>query len=266
MPILFFNIVWWKVLIGFFVMHYTAGLILSLVFQLAHVIGEADMPLPDLNTGIMKNSWVVHQMKTTVNFSTKNRIVNWFTGGLNHQIEHHIFPHISHIHYSKISAIVKKTAREFNLPYNEYKTTRAAIIAHPDEALVAHAIVECDVPVAIAVTRVYSRLQRLTQRAGHVRGTVAFADVVARASILALARGAVTARERLRFAAVARAAEVAVTKRPSAGTRLARPSEETAGHAPARGGAPAAPGLLDTRVAQTDGLASRIAGGIGLLR
>jgi len=130
LPILVFNIVWWKVLIGFFVMHYTAGLILSLVFQLAHIIGEADMPLPDTTTGNMKNSWVVHQLKTTVNFSTKNKIVNWFTGGLNHQIEHHIFPHISHIHYTKISEIVKKTASEFNLPYNEYKTTRSAIFSH----------------------------------------------------------------------------------------------------------------------------------------
>ena len=130
LPILVFNIVWWKVLIGFFVMHYTAGLILSLVFQLAHVIGEADMPLPDSKTGDMKNSWAVHQLKTTVNFSTKNRIINWFTGGLNHQIEHHIFPHISHIHYTKISEIVKKTACEFNLPYNEYKTTRSAIFSH----------------------------------------------------------------------------------------------------------------------------------------
>ena len=130
LPILVFNIIWWKVLIGFFVMHYTAGLILSLVFQLAHVIGEADMPLPDSKTGDMKNSWAVHQLKTTVNFSTKNRIINWFTGGLNHQIEHHIFPHISHIHYTKISEIVKKTACEFNLPYNEYKTTRSAIFSH----------------------------------------------------------------------------------------------------------------------------------------
>jgi linoleoyl-CoA desaturase len=129
-PILVFNISWWKVMIGFFVMHYTAGLILSLVFQLAHVIGEADMPLPEKKSGNMKNSWAVHQLKTTVNFSTKNRIVNWFTGGLNHQIEHHIFPHISHIHYTKISEIVKKTAREFNLPYNEYKTTRSAIFSH----------------------------------------------------------------------------------------------------------------------------------------
>ena len=130
MPILFYNIVWWKVLIGFFVMHYTASLILSLVFQLAHVIGEADMPLPDLKTGIMKNSWVVHQNENHCKLFTKNRIVNWFTGGLNHQIEHHIFSKYFHIHYSKISAIVKKTAREFNLPHNEYKTTRAAIISH----------------------------------------------------------------------------------------------------------------------------------------
>ena len=89
---------------GFFIMHYVAGVILSIVFQLAHVIEAAD--------------------------STKNRIMNWFTGGLNHQVEHHIFPNISHVHYTKISKIVRETAQEFNLPYNEYKTTRKAIIAH----------------------------------------------------------------------------------------------------------------------------------------
>ena len=110
-------------------MHYTAGLILSVVFQLAHVMEEAEMPLPGKD-GTMKNTWAIHQLKTTINFSTKNRIVNWFTGGLNHQVEHHIFPHISHIHYTKISKIVKETAKEFNLPYNEYKTTRKAVIAH----------------------------------------------------------------------------------------------------------------------------------------
>ncbi len=130
LPVFVFNIVWWKVVIGFLVMHYTAGLILSTVFQLAHIIGDTEMPLPDKETGNIKNSWAVHQLKTTVNFSTRNKIVNWFTGGLNHQIEHHIFPHISHVHYTKISEIVKKTAREFNLPYNEYKTTRSAIISH----------------------------------------------------------------------------------------------------------------------------------------
>lgn len=128
-PILFFNITWWKILIGFFIMHYVAGLILSIIFQLAHVVKEADMPLPE-ESGTMKNTWAIHQLFTTVNFGTKNKIMNWFTGGLNHQVEHHIFPNISHVHYTKISKIVRETALEFNLPYNEYKTTRKALIAH----------------------------------------------------------------------------------------------------------------------------------------
>lgn len=129
LPIFIIDAPWWTVLIGFIVMHYTASLILSLVFQLAHVIEDAEMPEPD-SSGTMKNTWAIHQLLTTVNFSTKNKIVNWFTGGLNHQIEHHIFPHISHVHYTKIGAIVKKTANEFNLPYNEYRTTRSAIFSH----------------------------------------------------------------------------------------------------------------------------------------
>ncbi len=128
-PMLVLDIAWYKVLLGFFIMHYTAGVILSVVFQLAHVVDHADMPLPEKD-GTMKNSWAIHQLRTTVNFGTKNKIVNWFTGGLNHQVEHHIFPNISHIHYTKIAKIVKQTAREFNLPYNEYKTTRKAILSH----------------------------------------------------------------------------------------------------------------------------------------
>jgi linoleoyl-CoA desaturase len=128
-PMLFFGIVWWKILIGFFIMHYVAGIILSVVFQLAHVIEDAEVFLPD-DSGTMKNTWAIHQLFTTVNFATKNKIMNWFTGGLNHQVEHHIFPHISHVHYTKISKIVRETAKEFNLPYNEYKTTRKALIAH----------------------------------------------------------------------------------------------------------------------------------------
>ncbi|MFP2996305.1 acyl-CoA desaturase [Spongiivirga sp. MCCC 1A20706] len=129
LPLIFIDVAWWKVLLGFFVMHYVAGLILSIVFQLAHVVEDTAMPLPD-ESGTMKNTWAIHQLFTTANFSTKNKIVNWFTGGLNHQVEHHIFPHISHVHYTKISKIVKETAKEFNLPYIEYKTTRKAIIAH----------------------------------------------------------------------------------------------------------------------------------------
>ena len=129
LPILVLEVAWWKVLIGFFVMHYTAGLILSIVFQLAHIVEDADMPLPD-EQGNMKNTWAIHQLFTTANFAPKNKLVSWFVGGLNYQIEHHIFPNISHVHYPQISAIVKQTAKEFGLPYNEYPTTRKAIASH----------------------------------------------------------------------------------------------------------------------------------------
>lgn len=129
LPILVLNIAWWKVLIGFFVMHYTAGIILSFVFQLAHIVPKTEMPLPDKD-GNIKNTWAIHQLYTTVNFAPKNWFINFYTGGLNHQVEHHIFPNISHIHYKKIAQIVKETAKEFNLPYHEYKTTRRAVIEH----------------------------------------------------------------------------------------------------------------------------------------
>ncbi len=123
------GITWWKVLIGFFVMHYTAGLILSIVFQLAHVVEETTNPIPNEN-GELENTWAIHQLYTTANFAPKNRVVNWFTGGLNHQIEHHIFPNISHVHYGNIAKIVKQTALECDLPYNEFKTMRGAVAAH----------------------------------------------------------------------------------------------------------------------------------------
>jgi linoleoyl-CoA desaturase len=129
LPLLVLDVAWWKILIGFFVMHYTAGMILSLVFQLAHIVPNAEMMKPDEN-GNMKHTWAVHQLYTTANFAPNNKIVNYFTGGLNHQVEHHIFPHISHVHYKKIAEIVKKTTQEFNLPYNEYKSFRKAIIEH----------------------------------------------------------------------------------------------------------------------------------------
>lgn len=129
LPLLVLDIAWYKVLLGFFIMHYTAGIILSVVFQLAHVVPVTEMPSPD-EEGNLKHTWAIHQLYTTANFAPKNKFISWYTGGLNHQIEHHIFPNISHIHYGKLAEIVKNTALEFNLPYNEYKTTRRAIIEH----------------------------------------------------------------------------------------------------------------------------------------
>lgn len=129
LPLMVLDIAWWKVLIGFFVMHYTAGIILSVVFQLAHIVPIAEIPLPD-KEGNLEHTWAVHQLYTTANFAPNNKFISWYTGGLNHQVEHHIFPHISHIHYGKIAKIVKETAHEYDLPYNEYKTFTKAIAEH----------------------------------------------------------------------------------------------------------------------------------------
>lgn len=120
---------WYEVFIGFFIMHYTAGLILSIVFQLAHVMPNTDMPTPDAD-GNMKNTWAIHQLHTTSNFAPKSWLVGFFTGGLNRQVEHHLFAHVSHIHYKKLAKIVKETAHEFSLPYNEYKTMWKAVGEH----------------------------------------------------------------------------------------------------------------------------------------
>tara|TARA_Y100001954_G_scaffold48465_1_gene51064 strand:- start:504 stop:998 length:495 start_codon:yes stop_codon:yes gene_type:complete len=129
LPLIYLDFAWWKILLGFFIMHYTAGIILSTIFQLAHIVEKVEMPIPNKSHD-MKNTWAIHQLFTTSNFSTKNKFMNWFSGGLNFQVEHHLFPNISHIHYKKLSEIVKKTANEFRLPYNEYKTTREAIKSH----------------------------------------------------------------------------------------------------------------------------------------
>jgi linoleoyl-CoA desaturase len=129
LPLVFGVASWWVILIGFFIMHYTAGIILSVVFQLAHITEDTINPHPN-EEGEIENTWAIHQLLTTVNFAPKNWIVNWYTGGLNHQIEHHIFPNISHIHYGKIAEFVKQTAAECELPYFEYQTMRSAVIAH----------------------------------------------------------------------------------------------------------------------------------------
>ena len=116
-------------LIGFLVFSSTTGIIISIVFQLAHTVEEVDFPEPnDLNK--MEDEWAIHQVKTTSNFATKSKIITWFAGGLNFQIEHHLFPRISHIHYPALSKIVRKTSEEFGIKYNEFPKMRQAIFAH----------------------------------------------------------------------------------------------------------------------------------------
>lgn len=114
---------------GFLLMHFLAGIILTVIFQLAHTVESTTHPLPD-ESGTIENNWAIHQLNTTVNFSKQNKLLTWYLGGLNFQIEHHLFPSICHIHYPVIATIVQQTASEFGVPYLENKSLGTAIASH----------------------------------------------------------------------------------------------------------------------------------------
>jgi linoleoyl-CoA desaturase len=128
-PIVFFDLPLGWTLLGFLMMHITCGVFLSLVFQSAHVVPTSEFPLPN-DTGVIENNWAIHQLLTTANFAPNSRIFSWFIGGLNYQIEHHLFSNISHVHYRKISVIVQQTAAEYNLPYNTQGNFLRAVSSH----------------------------------------------------------------------------------------------------------------------------------------
>ena len=118
-------------LVGFFVLHAVMGLTLSLVFQLAHVVENTEFENIALDeTKHVETAWAEHQLKTTSNFAMGNKVVSWFVGGLNYQIEHHLFPRVSHVHYPAISKIVMQKCAEYNLPYNKYNTMSQALASH----------------------------------------------------------------------------------------------------------------------------------------
>lgn len=129
LPLVVLDITWWQFVIGFVTMHMTAGLILSLVFQLAHVI-EGPEYFAAEESRVMEDAWLVHEMKTTANFGRSNRLLCWYVAGLNFQIEHHLFPKICSIHYPAIAPIVEQVAREHGIPYNDHPTFRGALRSH----------------------------------------------------------------------------------------------------------------------------------------
>lgn len=117
-------------LIGFMVATFFAGFVLSIVFQLAHTVEHTEFPVASSLNNKLPDEFAAHQIQTTANFATKNKLVSWLVGGLNFQIEHHLFPKISHVHYPEISKIVKQACADFKLNYIEYPTVLSAIKAH----------------------------------------------------------------------------------------------------------------------------------------
>lgn len=128
-PVLIIGIPFYQVVLGYVLMQFISGVVLTVVFQLAHTVEGTTHPLPNVDYTI-ENNWAVHQMNTTVNFSRKSKWISWYVGGLNFQVEHHLFPTICHVHYPAVSEIVKATAEEFGVPYLENETFAKALKSH----------------------------------------------------------------------------------------------------------------------------------------
>lgn len=116
-----------QILLGFFMMHWTASIILSFVFQMAHVVEGASQPVL---APTMQSDWSVHQLHTTSDFARNSKLLSWYVGGLNFQIEHHLFPNICHVHYRKLAPIVEQTAKEYGIVYNLKPDFGSALLSH----------------------------------------------------------------------------------------------------------------------------------------
>lgn len=131
LPMLVFP--WWQVLIGFTIVMLTVGLVMGVIFQLAHINTYAAFPEPVGEPPSIDNEWAVHQVEATVDFAPRNWLLNFYMGGLNYQIEHHLFPHICHLNYPRLAPIVRATCAEFGISYHCYPTWREALASHLNE-------------------------------------------------------------------------------------------------------------------------------------
>lgn len=125
-PVVFVG--WLPALIGLLITAIICGFSLATVFQLAHVVTGTEFKTVD--GARVEDEWMLHQIHSTANFATGNKVLTWLLGGLNFQVEHHLFPKISHVHYPRINAIVKETCQEFGVNYLEYRTLGKAFLSH----------------------------------------------------------------------------------------------------------------------------------------
>jgi linoleoyl-CoA desaturase len=121
---------WQMVLLHYAVTALALGIVISVVFQLAHCVEEADFPQPEPETLHIAKTWAEHQAETTVNFARRSLLANWLLGGLNFQIEHHLLPRICHVHYRALSRVVEATCREFGVRYAAHSSIWAGVRSH----------------------------------------------------------------------------------------------------------------------------------------
>jgi linoleoyl-CoA desaturase len=127
-PLLFHPVL--VVVIFYGVVAVITGIALSMVFQVVHVVEQAEFPSPRPDTGCIEKAWAIHQVETTVDYARNSRVAIWLVGALNFQIEHHLFPRLCHVNYPAISKLVETTCQEFGVRYSEHKSYSAGLASH----------------------------------------------------------------------------------------------------------------------------------------
>jgi len=96
------------------------------MFSVNHLTENAFYP----SDNIVNRDWAQLQVLTTSNFAVGSALWTWLSGGLNYQIEHHLFPYICHVYLPEISPIIQQTLQEYNLPYTNFPTFVDAFTSH----------------------------------------------------------------------------------------------------------------------------------------
>lgn len=84
------------------------------------------------NQNISNTNWGVLQVENSINFALDSTFWTWLTGGLNYQIEHHLFPAMVHTRLPEISSIVQEVCKEYGVTYFAYPSFWTALKGHYD--------------------------------------------------------------------------------------------------------------------------------------
>jgi linoleoyl-CoA desaturase len=120
----------WPWLIGYLIINAVFGLVLSIVFQLAHAVEITHFEDASKHSVALEKEWAAHQVETTADFAMNSSLANWLFGGLNFQVVHHLFPNVSHVHYRAIQPIIHRVSSRYNIPYHSYPTMWQAVRSH----------------------------------------------------------------------------------------------------------------------------------------
>ena len=128
-PALVLPFSWSAAITAFLIMSLSASVTITFVLVSAHVGEHNNFPEPN-EKGNMPTSWVRHQIITTCDFATNNKMLSHLFGCFNHHLAHHLFPNICHIYYPQLTRIVKKTCAEYGMPYMSNPSLIYAIRSH----------------------------------------------------------------------------------------------------------------------------------------